>query len=94
MVRHIVMWKFKEDCEQQIREFLDALMDLYGKIEVIRDMEVGINIEPENEYNAVLVATFDSMEDLNKYKTDPRHVAAASLHAELRISRKAIDYEI
>ena len=77
MLKHIVMWKFKPGTEAEREKFLTGLKGLYGVIPQIREQEVGVNRGPGN-YDAVLVSVFDSMEDLEAYKTDPRHVAVSS----------------
>lgn len=92
MVKHIVMWKFMEGTEEKAEEFLNGLKALNGQIEVIRSMEVGANVLEKNDCGAVLIATFDSFEDLEKYKTDPRHVAVSKLCKDIRESRHAVDF--
>lgn len=93
MIKHIVMWKFKEGEEENIKKFLEGLNELKGKIPEIKNLETGININPKNEYDAILISEFENMEDLEKYKNDPRHVKVSNMCKEIRISRQAIDYE-
>lgn len=93
MVKHIVMWKFKPGTEAEQERFLAGLRGLYGVIPQIREQEVGVNCG-ENNYDAVLISLFDSMEDLNAYKTDPRHVAVAEICKAVRTDRVAVDYEV
>ena len=92
MVRHIVMWKFREDGDPT--EFLTKLAALEGQIEWIRSMQVRRSAVENAEYDAVLVSDFDSLEDVERYKTDPRHVAVAELCKAIRTVRSAIDVEI
>lgn len=94
MVRHIVMWKFKEGTQKEMQKFLDELMGLKNQIEVIRHIETGSSINDQNSYDAVLICDFDSMEDLISYQNDPRHLKVAALCKEIRISRADVDYEI
>ena len=56
-------------------------------------METGININLQNEYNAILISEFETMEDLEKYKNNPEHLKVSALCKKIRIDRKAIDYE-
>lgn len=93
MIKHIVMWSFKEGCEKEADAFLEALRGLYGVIPEIRSLQVGKNLAEGEEYDAVLMADFDSLEDLERYKNDPRHVAVASLCKAIRLSRAAMDIE-
>ena len=92
MIRHIVMWKFREGTEAQRDEFLTKLRALYGVIPQLRSCEIARSIGAGN-YDAVLVSEFDSMEDLASYKADPRHVAVSALCKSIRIDRVAVDYE-
>ncbi len=92
MIRHIVMWKFREGTGAQADEFLTRLKALDGVIPQLKRCEVARNIGADN-YDAVLVSEFDSMEDLAAYKADPRHVAASELCKAIRADRVAVDYE-
>ena len=93
MIKHIVMWKFKPGTEAEQEKFLSGLRGLLGVIPQIKEQEVGVN-KGENNYDAVLVSLFDTMEDLAAYQTDPRHVAVASICKEIRVDRVAVDYEV
>ena len=93
MVTHIVMWKFKAGEEARMHQFLDGLQALNGVIPQIRSMEVQVSCNESNAYNAVLISKFDSLDDLELYKNDPRHVAVAQLCKEIREDRAAIDFE-
>ena len=92
MIQHIVMWKFKENADPT--EFLTRLAALDGTIECIRSMQVSRSAVENADFDAVLVSTFDSMEDVERYKNDPRHVAVSDLCKEIRLTRCAIDVEI
>jgi len=99
MIRHIVMWKFKEEAEGKSKEeniqiIKKDLEDLIGQIPQIRSLEVGVNkTEDKTAFDAVLVSTFDSMEDLKIYREDPRHKKAAAYNKLCRIDRAVVDYE-
>ena len=73
MIRHIVMWKFRPGTEAEQEEFLNGLRALQGVVPQLLSSEVAVNVGPGN-YDAVLVSEFASLEDLEAYKTDPRHV--------------------
>ena len=94
MIKHVVFWKFKSDTESEQAEFFAALESLRGTIEVLKSLEVYKNVNPDNDCDAALITTFASLEDLNAYKNDPRHVAVSTLCKSIRESRGAIDYEL
>ncbi|MEI3337639.1 MAG: Dabb family protein [Clostridium sp.] len=93
MIKHIVMWKFKENEEENMKLFLEGLNKLKGIIPEIKNMETGININPKNDFDAILISEFETMEDLEKYKNHPEHVKVSALCKEIRLDRQAIDYE-
>ena len=92
MIRHIVMWKFRPGTEREQQEFLTGLRGLQGVIPQLLRSEVAVNVLPGN-YDAVLVAEFHSLEDLDAYKNDPRHKAVSALCKSIREDRVAVDYE-
>ncbi len=76
MVRHIVMWKLKDQNHEikkanmnKMKEMLEALV---GKIEGLRIMEVNPNIK-EDGYDLCLYSEFDNIDALEYYKTHPLH---------------------
>ena len=93
MIKHIVMWKFKPGTEKEQEEFLSGLRGLFGVIPQIREQEVGRNIASGN-YDAVLISVFESLADLEAYKTDPRHVKVSALCKSIRTDRVAVDMEV
>ena len=92
MIRHIVMWKFREGEEENREKFLSGLQALDGVIPEIRHMEIHRSCKPGNPYDACLIADFDDLDALSRYKNDPRHVAVSTLCKSIRESRGAIDY--
>lgn len=92
MIRHIVMWKFRPGTEAEQEKFLEALQALQGVIPQLVRSEVARNVAPGN-YDAVLLSEFQSLEDLEAYKKDPRHRAVSALCKSIREDRVAVDYE-
>lgn len=100
MVKHIVMWKFKEEAEglskaENIAKVKRELEALKGVIpQITDDFEVGVNFtEADTAFDAVLVSSFNSREDLLAYRNDPRHKEAAAYNKKVRSDRVVVDYE-
>lgn len=73
-----------------MKEHLEALV---GQIPELLSAEVGINIkESEASYDAVLTATFRSLDDLETYKNHPLHQAVSDYCKKIRLSRIVVDY--
>lgn len=96
MVKHIVMWKLKEDNKlenaQKIKKSLEALN---GAVEVIKNLEVGVNYNSSQAaYDVVLVSEFENDEALSIYQTHPKHIAIGEFVKSVSIDRKVVDYII
>lgn len=94
MYRHVVVWKFAENTEKEAQEFISALCGLFGVIPELKSVEARLNTNPENGLCGVLISDFDSKEDMERYKADPRHVAVSGMCKKIRLSREAVDYEL
>lgn len=98
MLKHIVMWRFKEGAcgmtrEEHARWMKEHLEALSGVIPEICSLEVGINAIPSPAaYDAVLIATFRSKEELERYKMHPAHQAVSQHCKEVREERVVVDY--
>lgn len=97
MIRHIVMWRLAPSPDMaeravNIKENLEALKD---KIDVLVDIEVGININTADTVSdVVLVSTFNSVEDLNEYQNHPAHKAVGTTYVKPFVEeRRVCDYE-
>ena len=71
-----------------------TLLRTVRTIPEIRHMEIHRSCKPGNPYDACLIADFDDLDALSRYKNDPRHVAVSTLCKSIRESRGAIDYEL
>ncbi len=94
MIRHIVFWKFREGTEPQAEEFLSRLQGLYGVIPELKSVCVRRSIAENSEYDAALLADFESKEALRRYLDDPRHRAVSALCKAIRTDRRSIDIEL
>ncbi len=99
MVKHIVLFKLRNDIAEETRHaaalrFKEAIEELPAKIGVIRNIEVGLNINPDETWTIALYSEFDTLDDVRAYALHPDHVAAGKLLAEVRESRACVDYEI
>ena len=96
MVKHIVTFKLKGTEAERLdasRRFRDALLALPAQIPVLRSMEVGINANPAESWDVVLIAVLPAMADVKTYATHPAHVAAAGIIAPLKEERACVDFE-
>lgn len=92
MLRHVVLWTFREGEEAKAAEFLEKLRALYGVIPEILGMEIHTAVGGDS--SAMLQADFADKAALETYKNDPRHKAVSALCKSIRTSRASIDYEL
>lgn len=95
MIRHICMFKLKEENkEKNLQEALTRLEEL-REIEQIQKFEVVTNAEgtPENNYDLSLIFDFVSIKDLKEYQNHPKHIAFGKFISGIREARACIDYE-
>lgn len=101
MIRHVVMFKFKEEAEgrpkaENVRLTADMLNALQGVVPTLKASSVytGSPLADGSNFDLLLVSDFDSFEDLNAYIVHPRHKAVGEFMKPLRESRACVDYEI
>ena len=100
MIRHIVMWKFKEYAQdrtkeenlQYVKEKMEALPE---QIDCLLSMHVYFNINDKpGMYDAVAVSTFKSLRDITKYRLHPSHKYITEYIALVRDGRASVDFAV
>lgn len=98
MVKHIVLWNFIEDLNeekraeagQKIKELLEGLKH---KVPGVVDLKVVINEMGSSNRDVALISTFENKESLKGYQTHPEHVAAGQYIRSVTCERACLDYE-
>ena len=99
MIRHIVMFKLrlyhsadeKKNAAETVR---NELLALKKKISVIKEFEVGINLNPDpSAFDLVLNSVFASSEDLKSYQDHPDHQAFKAFNKNYSEKKAIVDYE-
>lgn len=94
MITHIVFFKLKVPSAQNAKKDAEVLKGLDGKIDVLKSLEIGTDIlHKERSFDIALTATFDSLEDLETYRTHPEHVKVAEYIKEASVRIASVDYE-
>ena len=99
MIKHVVLFKFKEtlknpEKETKITAIKDGLEALNGKIDTLKKIEVGISCNAKETYDMALTTEFDNMEGLSTYATHPEHLKVLALIKEILEERACVDYEV
>lgn len=99
MIKHIVMWKLKEfaegkDKEENAKIIKTGLENLQQKINELKFVEVGININNSPQaYDVVLYSQFENVEDLKIYQNHPEHIKVGEFVKKVVNERVVVDYE-
>ena len=97
MVKHIVTFQLTGTTQERLdvaHRFKAALEALPEQIDVLKSIEVGINENPDEQWDVVLTAIVPTMADVATYAKHPAHVAAAALLAGHKAARACVDYEV
>ncbi|MBN2165498.1 MAG: Dabb family protein [Marinilabiliaceae bacterium] len=97
MVKHIVLFKFKDfrtaqEKLEKLNEVKHALLSLTDKIECLLSVEVGLNNNPNETFDLALTTSFNSFEDIDIYAKHPDHLEVAKLIAPIKADRACVDY--
>jgi hypothetical protein len=94
MITHIVLFKLKDRRPEEIAKGRKKLMELAGRIPQLRSFEVGADIvRSERAFDLALLATFDSLADLQAYQVHPHHVQVGNHMRGLAETIVSVDYE-
>lgn len=98
MVRHIVMFRFKQDVSQDIRlsaqdAFKRGIEALPAVIPFVQSVHVGFNINPAEQWDICLDARFNKLEEVNAYSTHPAHKAIAQQLMKHIEQRACVDWQ-
>jgi hypothetical protein len=99
MIKHVVMWEFKDFAEGNKKETnieiaAEKLLSLKDLVEQIKFLEVGKNInDSEAAYELVLITEFESLADLEQYQIHPEHEKVKDFIGKTAAKRVLVDYE-
>lgn len=96
MLKHIVMWKFKDAEGHTKSENIDivkaGLEALPPKISHIKKLTFLKNqVDCDRNFDALLVVETENAEELEKYKVHPEHRKVAAYVAKVTDGRGAVD---
>ncbi|MBQ6018651.1 MAG: Dabb family protein [Clostridia bacterium] len=93
MIRHIVLFKIKDEYKHELPQLVEAFYGMKGKIEGMLDLQAGQDIlHSERSYDLALITVFDSMEAFQAYQTHPVHLPVKKHMHEVRSASVACDF--
>lgn len=98
MIKHIVLFQFKEDADvegrkKSLKKIKKGLENLRGIVPELKYIEIGLNENPNEQYDLSLISEFETWEDLNAYVIHPEHQKVSVLIRQTLEQRACVDYE-
>ena len=95
MLTHIVIWKYRADIEQEVREeHVGLLRALAATISEIVSLSVGFDVLGlPRSYDAGMVAVFRDRRGLESYTIHPDHIKVAELGRSISEHIASVDFE-
>ena len=98
MVKHIIIWKLKDEIENKSlrkAEIKEALEGLVGKIDGLLEMHILTEGFPSSAGDLMMDSTFESSDALAAYQKSPLHQSVANgIVRPSMQARLSFDYEV
>ncbi len=95
MIRHIVMFRIKDEFKDEIPQLVENFKEMKGRIEGMLDLEAGADIlHSERSYDLALTTVFEDRAAFDAYQTHPVHLPVKKRMHEVRSASVACDFEM
>jgi len=96
MLIHIVIWKYRADVEQEVREdHVRMLRSLASVIKEVESLEVGFDVvKLPRSFDTGLVATFRDRPSLEAYNVHPEHIKVAAFGRTISEQVASVDFGV
>lgn len=94
MIRHIVLFKIKDEFKDEIPQLVKNFEEMRGRIEGMTELEAGADIlHSERSYDLALITVFKDRAAFDAYQTHPVHLPVKKRMHEVRSASVACDFE-
>ena len=95
VIRHIVMFRIKDEYKDEIPQLVENFRGMKGRIEGMLDLEAGQDIlGSERSYDLALTTVFQDRAAFDAYQTHPLHMPIRKRMHEVRESSVACDFNV
>lgn len=95
MLRHVVLFKIKEEYKPEIPSLIRNFEGMRGRIEGLLSLEAGADIlGSERSYDIALICTFEDRAAFDAYQTHPVHLPVKARMHEVREGSVACDFTV
>ena len=93
MIRHIVLFKIKDEFKGEIPQLVQAFYGMMGKVDGLLQLEAGADIlHSERSYDLALITVFRDRAAFDAYQTHPAHLPVKKRMHEVRETSVACDF--
>ena len=94
MIRHIVMFKIKDEYKDEIPQLVKNFEGMRGHIEGMTELQAGADIlHSDRSYDLALITVFENRDAFDAYQTHPVHLPVKKRMHEVRSASVACDFE-
>lgn len=95
MLTHIVIWRYRADVDQEVREeHVRMLKRLKSIVKEVQSLSVGFDsLRLPRSYDTGLVATFRNRSGFDAYTVHPEHVKVAAFGRSISDHVASVDFE-
>lgn len=94
MITHVVCFRLQDRSPESILKVCSVLEGLRGRVPTLRSLSVGADvIRSPRSFDVALVATFDSLADLEAYQLHPAHQEVVRFLDTVREDTVAVDFQ-
>ena len=94
MIRHIVLFKIKEEFKSEIPALAEAFYSMKGRVEGLLEIQSGGDfLHSERSYDLALLTVFADRAAFDAYQTHPAHMPIKKRMHEVREGSVACDFE-
>ena len=95
MIRHIVLFKIKDEYKAEIPELVKNFYTMVGRVDGLVSLEAGADIlGSERSYDIALICTFRDRAAFDAYQDHPAHRPVKARMHQVRSSSVACDFTV
>ncbi|MBR2798468.1 MAG: Dabb family protein [Clostridia bacterium] len=94
MIRHIVLFKIKDEFRDEIPQLVKNFEGMRGRIEGMTELQAGADIlHSDRSFDLALITVFENRDAFDAYQTHPVHLPVKKRMHEVRSASVACDFE-
>ena len=94
MIRHIVLFKIKDEYKAESPQLVKNFEGMAGRIEGMLELQAGADmLHSKRSYDLALITVFYSRASFDAYQTHPVHLPVKKRMHEVRSASVACDFE-